>query len=326
MKDVAKIAGVTQPTVSHVINGTASISEAVKERVFAAIEELRYRPNALAKGLKTNSTKTIGLVMPDITNSYYACIAKEMERLLTEKGYMAFFSSTDYDKAREYKLIDKMMRYNVDGVFVMFEFLDKEPLKLLRQYGVPAVVLDGERDGYVKSHIYTDNELGGYLATKHLIERGRKRIAFASEKAAVLAIRERYEGYKRALSEAGLPLDDAIVIRDETLQYHFFAGHGYGEALAGKKIDAVFAATDTVALGILRTFFEQGIKTPRDIAVVGYDDLPFAKLITPALTTVEQPTDEIAAVALSELLAQIDGGDPQGETTVRPWLVVRETT
>ncbi|MDL2237772.1 LacI family transcriptional regulator [Christensenellaceae bacterium OttesenSCG-928-K19] len=326
MKDVAKKAGVTQPTVSHVINGTASISTAVKERVFAAIKELNYRPNALAKGLKTNSTKTIGLIMPDITNSYYACIAKEMEQLLIEKGYMTFFSSTNYSRDSEMRLVDKMMRYNVDGIFVMFEFLNEEPLKTLQQYGIPAVVLDDDAEQFIKSKINMDNELGGYLATKHLIERGRKRIAFAAEKAGILAMKDRFEGYKRALKEAGLPVDDAIVLRDETLQYRFDAGHDYGKQLVAKKIDGIFASTDMVALGVLRSFADQGIKVPDDIAVVGYDDIPLAELATPALTTMSQPAEKVAKAAMEQLLVQIAGEGEGEKVVVNPQLVVRETT
>ncbi len=326
MKDVAKRAGVTQPTVSHVINGTASISKEVRERVQAAIEELHYRPNALAKGLKTNTTKTIGLIVPDITNSYYACIAKEVEQVLVDRGYISFLSCTDYDEESEQKIVDKMMRYNVDGMFVMCEFLNREPLKQLKKYGVPTVTLDDRPNEYVDCMVYTDNRRGGYLATKHLIEKGCRRIAFLGEKMTMHSLQTRFEGYKDALEEAGLPLDEERLILDNTPQYRFDRGHDYGEKLVAKGIDGVFASTDMVALGAVRAFTEMGLKIPKDVAVVGYDDIPLAHLMVPALTTVAQSAQETAEAAIEQLFLQINGERCRKEIMLEPKLVIRETT
>lgn len=326
MKDVAKLAGVTQPTVSHVINGTASISKEVRERVHAAIEELQYRPNALAKGLKTNTTKTIGLIMPDITNSYYACIAKEVERLLVEKGYISFLSCTNYDTASEQKIVDKLMRYNVDGIFVMCEFLNREPLRQLKRYGVPTVTLDDCPCEYIASMVYTDNELGGYIATKHLIDRGRRRIAYLGEKFTMRSLSTRFEGYKRALLEANLPVDEDIIILDRALVYNFDTGLKFARQLADKGMDAIFASTDMIALGAMRALAEEGIRVPEDIALVGYDNIPLAELMTPALTTIAQSDSHIAAAATEQLLLQIMGEEYKSEVKLMPELIIRETT
>jgi LacI family transcriptional regulator len=325
MKDVAKLAGVTQPTVSHVINGTASISKDVCDRVNAAIEALQYRPNALAKGLKTNTTKTIGLIVPDITNSYYACIAKEVEQMLVENGYISFLSCTDYDVESEQKIVDKLMRYSVDGIFVMCEFLNREPLKQLKRYGVPTVTLDDCPSEYIASMVYTDNELGGYLATRHLIDRGRKRIAYLGEKVTMRSLQTRFEGYRRALLEAGLSLDEEIILLDRELAYRFDAGLQFGKKLADKGVDGVFASTDMIALGVARAFFEAGIRVPEDIALVGYDNIPLAELWTPALTTVTQPSGQIAEAAIEQLFLQIEGKKHKCEVKLMPELIVRET-
>jgi LacI family transcriptional regulator len=325
MKDVANLAGVTQPTVSHVINGTANVSREVTEKVHAAVEVLNYRPNALASGLKTNTTKTIGIISPDISNSYYSCIAKELEALLMAKGYISFLSSTDYDRDSEKKLIDKLLRYNVDGVVVMCEFLNSEPLKSLEYYGMPVVYFDyipDERDGCL---ISSDNVKGGYLAVSHLIERGKRRIAYLGEKELLYPLKMRYNGYKKALAEFGIPLDEDLVILDDDMVYNSSRGLQYGRMMLQKNPDAVFASTDMIAIGFMRACADSGVKIPDDVAIVGYDNIPLAPLMMPALTTVTQSAVDIAEVTLQQLLLQIEGKPYEKKIVLEPQLIIRET-
>ncbi|MDR1411540.1 MAG: LacI family transcriptional regulator [Spirochaetaceae bacterium] len=326
MKDVARMAGVTQPTVSHVINGTASISKEVSEKVLEAIRKLNYRPNELARGLKTNTSKTIGIVTPDITNSYYACIAKEIEILLVEKGYIAFLSNTDYNRASEQNVVDKLLRYNVDGILILCEFLNREPLKHLESYGVPAVFLDDgpqERGGCM---ISTDNEKGGYLAAKHLIDRGHRRIAYLGEKMSLHSLRMRYEGYRKALAESGISADEDLMILDNDTVYNFGKGIKYSESMLAKKPDAVFASTDMIAIGFMRACANAGIKIPDDIAIVGYDNIPLAALTMPSLSTITQSVEDIAANAVEQLFLQINNQGYEKCVVLEPELVIRNTT
>ncbi|MDR0708486.1 MAG: LacI family transcriptional regulator [Spirochaetaceae bacterium] len=326
MKDVARLAGVTQPTVSHVINGTASISKEVSEKVLEAIGKLNYRPNELARGLKTNTSKTIGIVTPDITNSYYACIAKEIEILLVQKGYIAFLSNTDYNRASEQNVIDKLLRYNVDGILILCEFLNREPLKHLERYGIPVVFLDDEPEEYSGCMISTDNERGGYLAAKYLIDRGHRRIAYLGEKMSLYPMKMRYEGYRKALTESGIPLNENLMILDNDTVYDFGKGLKYSESILAKKPDAVFASTDIIAIGFMRACISAGIKIPDDIAIVGYDNIPLAALTMPALSTITQFVEDIAANAVEQLFLQINNQQYEKYVVLEPQMVIRSTT
>jgi DNA-binding LacI/PurR family transcriptional regulator len=326
MKDVALLAGVTQPTVSHVINGTARISKVVSGRVMEAIKKLNYHPNELARGLKTNTSRTIGIVTPDITNSYYACIAKEIESLLIKRGYIAFLSNTDYNQESEQVLVDKLLRYNVDGVLILCEFLNRKPLKHLESYGIPVVFLDDEPEEHTNCMISTDNERGVYLATRYLIERGRRRIAYLGEKVSLFPLRMRYDGYRKALAESDIPLNKELIILDNDMVYNFGKGLKYGESILTKKPDAVFASTDIIAIGFMRACANAGIRIPDDIAIVGYDNIPLASLMTPSLTTVMQPVEEIATSAVEQLFLQIDEQPYEKYIVLKPQLVIRKTT
>ncbi|MDR1949117.1 MAG: LacI family transcriptional regulator [Spirochaetaceae bacterium] len=326
MKDVARLAGVTQPTVSHVINGTASISKPVADKVLEAIKKLNYRPNELARGLKTNTSRTIGIVTPDITNSYYACIAKEIEILLVKKGYIAFLSNTGYNRESEQALVDKFLRYNVDGVLVLCEFLNRKPLKQLESYDIPVVFLDDEPEDHAGCMISTENEQGGYLAAKHLIDRGRRRIAYLGEKVSLFPLRMRCEGYRMALIESDIPLNKDLMILDNDMVYNFGKGLKYGKGILTKKPDAVFASTDIIAIGFMRACANAGISIPDDIAVMGYDNIPLAALMTPALSTVTQPVEDIAANAVEQLFLQIDKQPYEKYIVLEPHLVIRKTT
>jgi DNA-binding LacI/PurR family transcriptional regulator len=326
MKDVARMAGVTQPTVSHVINGTASISKEVSEKVLEVIGKLNYRPNELARGLKTNTSKTIGIVTPDITNSYYACIAKEIETLLVKKGYIVFLSNTDYNRTSEQNVVDKLLRYNVDGILILCEFLNREPLKHLEAYGIPVVFLDDKPEEPGGCRISTDNEKGGYLAAKHLVDRGRRRIAYLGEKVPLYPLRMRYTGYRKALAESDIPLNKDLMILDNDMVYNFGKGLKYGNSILAKKPDAVFASTDIIAIGFMSACASAGIKIPDDIAIVGYDNIPLASLTMPALTTIRQPVEDIAAGAVEQLFLQINGQTPEKSIVLEPQLVIRNTT
>ncbi|MEG0357438.1 MAG: LacI family DNA-binding transcriptional regulator [Christensenellaceae bacterium] len=326
MKDVAKIAGVTQPTVSHVINGTASISKEVCKRVREAIEELNYRPNALAKGLKTNMTKTVGLIVPDISNSYYASLAKAGERLLTNNGYISFLSCTDYDGDNEQKLIELLLGYNVDGVIMMYQFANKNVCTQLTRSGVPFVAMDEVPSENVACSINSDSFYGGYLATQHLIEKGRTKIAYLSERLSSLSLAQRLDGYKKAQIDAGITPDESIIIVEKDAHDKVERGLMLGRKLNGKDIDAVFASTDVIAIGVLRALAEMKARVPKDVAVVGYDNIPMAAMSTPALTTVTQSVDMLAEIAVAELVRQMNGEKCRSEVLLKPELIVREST
>lgn len=326
MKDVAAKAGVTQPTVSHVINGTASISKEVCDRVNKVIKELGYRPNALAKGLKTNKTNIIGLIVPDITNGYYSHVAKQVEKRLTEAGYAYFLAYTSYNEKVEEDCVENFLQYNVDGIIIAYQFKNRKVIERLSKINKPFVVIEDEINDCPACKVDTDNEFGGYCATKHLIERGKKRIAFLSDSLKIKCVLDRYEGYTKALKEAGIEYDPSIVMSVDESADKFSAGLYLGEKISEKDIDGIFVTSDEVAFGVMRVFANKKKNIPKDVAIVGYDDIPMAQLITPALTTVSQPINSMIKNAIEFLLKIMEEDCELPALRLKPEIVIRETT
>lgn len=324
MKDVAMRAGVTQPTVSHVINGTASISKEVCDRVNKVIEELGYIPNAFAKGLKTNKTNIVGLIIPDISNGYYANIAKILEKSLTKKGYASFLACTNYSEKAEEKCIENFLRYNADAVIIAYQFSHEKSLEKLKNEGKPFVLMQDEEmlNDYC---VNTDDFFGGYTAAAHLLSTGRKKIAFAGEPFNLKAIENRYLGFKKALEEKEAGRKDNVFVVDDAAD-KFSCGLILGEKIADSDFDGVFCTSDVIALGVIRALHEKKIKVPDDVAVVGYDDIPVAKLTTPGLTTITQPSEKMANLCVENVIKLINGEEVGKTAVLKPKLTIRETT
>ena len=325
MKDVARRAGVTQPTVSHVINGTASISKEVRDRVNRVIEEMDYRPNAIAKGLKTNKTNIVGIIIPDIMNGYYTMMVMELERALKKRGYASFLSATGYQPQTEELCVHNLLQYNVEGVIICYQLLSRAPIEALRRARLPFVCIeDGEIDDPGDT-VRTDNVYGGYLATRHLLDAGYQNVAFVSESLHARALQDRFEGYRKALEERHMPLREELVLISDGITGKFEIGRAMGRRLLAGTADALFCTTDAVAFGVMRSLFEAGKQIPHEYALVGYDDSPMAPLANPALTTVSQEIPQVIALAMGILFARMSGEKRPEHSLVLPKLVVRET-
>ncbi len=326
MKDIAKLAGVTQPTVSHVINGTASISKEVTDRVNRVIAELNYRPNALAKGLKTNKTNIIGLIVPDVGNSFYALVARAVESTLVKLGYAVFLACTYYNEASEINYLDNLLQYNVDGIILAYQLTNRLSIDKLIRMNKPFVTLDDELWNNPESSVRINHFQGGYIATEHLLKIGRKRVAFVSEPLIMEAIKERFEGYKKAYEDSGLSFDPRLVVTAQSVYDKFKMGLDLGRKIVGREPDGIFATSDVIAFGVMRALSEAGKQVPRDIALIGYDDVPMAKVATPALSTVAQPVGKMADIGIAKLVAVMQSEPQQNEDILKPKLVIRETT
>jgi DNA-binding LacI/PurR family transcriptional regulator len=325
MKDVAQRAGVTQPTVSHVINGTASISKDVRDRVNRVIEELDYRPNAIAKCLKTKRTNIVGIVIPDMLNDFYTMLVRKLESELQQKGYVTFLACTGYDSSSEERCIRSFMQYNVEGIIVCYQLVSRDLYGLMRRSRMPFVKIEDGTDEMPEKSVDVDNFYGGYVATRYLLGLGRKRIAFISEAMRVNVMQHRLDGYKQALSDEGIEVDDSLIIFSRETTDKSFMGMRLGAEALQKDIDGAFITSDSVAIGVLRLLREQGVKMPEDIAIVSHDDTPSAKFTFPMLTTVVQPVSEIAACTIELLMRQIAGDETTGQELIRGRLVIRET-
>ena len=325
MKDVAERAGVSQPTVSHVINGTASISQSVKDRVNSIIKELDYRPNGIAKCLKTTKTNIIGVLIPDLFNEFYTMLVRTLETKLQGKGYVTLLSSTGYDPVSETRCIESLTRYNVEGIIICYQLLNRDLYAQLDRANIPFVKIEDGTNEFPDNSVDVDNINSGYIATDFLIQKGYRRIAFVSEAMRVHAMQHRLEGYLKALKENGIEQRDDMIITSDMDIDKTSLGMSLGDRVLESGAEAVFVTSDSVAVGLLRFLREHGKRVPDDIAVVSNDDTPAAKFTYPMLTTVEQPVEEITDRAMEIILAHINGEDAVPADKIRGSLVIRET-
>ncbi|MEA4854100.1 MAG: LacI family DNA-binding transcriptional regulator [Christensenella sp.] len=332
MNDVAKAAGVTQSTVSHVINKSASVSDGVYNRVQEAIKELGYQPNIMAKSLKTKKTNVIGLIVPDICIPFFAEIAKEVEANIQKAGYILMLCNTFYSPELENKFVSTLIQYNVAGLIVSYGVSDPNIYHTIIENEISVVTLDDKVDlvNIQIPSIEVDNFSGSDLAVSHLKEIGAKKIYYASEPLSNKALRNRFEGYKSAMLQYGYDFDDSMCFIESNQSDKVNMGYNIGaKIILNKEIDAVFASNDQLACGIIKRFLEYGISIPEEIAIVGYDNVVWSKFISPALTTIAQPNVTMAQLGSRNLLTLIKGGtlpDDEQEIILQPSLIIREST
>ena len=326
MTDVARVADVSVSSVSHVINGTRFVSEALAERVRSAMEELGYTPDATARSLRVGRTDTIGLVIPDNSNPFFAELARRIEDAGFEAGYTTVLANSDESPKRELQYVRALISKRVDGVILAPSRTDDATLTPeLRNAGIPVVVIDREIGG--ADVVLYDNAGGGYDATRHLIDLGHTRIACVTGPACLAPAAQRLRGFRRAVQDAGLDNGDRAVAEAD---FHFEGGRQATRQLlaGGLGFTGLFAANDVMAIGAIRELSDHGISVPCDMSVIGFDDAPIAEMISPALTTIRQPLQDIADTAIGLLLDRVAGrrsGDP-ARHVLPSSLVIREST
>jgi LacI family transcriptional regulator len=331
MKDVARLAGVSQPTVSHVINGTASISDSVVKRVNEAIEQLGYVPNAMAKGLKTHRSSIIGILVPDVGIRYYGEMVKAVEALLRKRGFMVFLCNTFYSGQLEREYIQTLIQHNVLGVVSGSDFIDERSVSLLKKHSIPVVMLDSREYNDECINVRVDNEMLARMAVSHLYDVGARVISYCSEPLGVAVLEKRYQYFKMAVEEFGLEFDDkrCFIAQNVYDDYNKMKmGYNIGaNILLYDNIDAVFASSDEFAFGIISRLKEHGIEIPSQIQIMGCDNDPFSKLITPQLTTIWQPINKVADIGVSMLASQINGETVESSSVcLEPNIIIREST
>ena len=305
IKDVARLAGVSTTTVSHVINKTRFVAEATQEKVMEAVKELNYAPSAVARSLKCNSTRTIGMLVTQSTNLFFSEVIDGVESYCYRQGYTLILCNTGgiYEKQRDY--IRMLAEKRVDGILVMCSDLTEELSEMLaRHKDIPKVIMDWGPESSQADKIIDNSEEGGYLATKYLIDRGHKDIACLSGHFEKLACQERIAGYRRAMAEANLSVDE-----DWILEGNFECDTAVLAAdkivAMDKKPSAVFCFNDTMALGLMSRLQQKGIRVPEDMSVIGYDNIELAEYFSPPLTTVHQPKRRVGKNAFEILLERI---------------------
>jgi len=311
ISDVAKRAGVSTMTVSRVINNSGYISQETQERVMKAVTELGFVPNALARSLRFKQTKTIALVLTDITNPFFTTLARGVEDAASKNGFTVMFSNTDESVAEEAEHINTLLQKQVDGVLLVPAGSSSETITFIQERGTPLVVLDRRVPGVLVDTVRCDSLPGAYEVTRHLIELGHRRIAMLSGPLEISTSADRAAGYRRAMQEAGIAIDP------QWLRYGMFTQRS-GYELARDILPltprptAVFAGNNFIAIGAYTALREAGLRIPQDISLVTFDDLPAPLVLEPFLTTVDQPAYEMGYQATQLLLAYL-GGEPPAE-------------
>ncbi|RKF13658.1 LacI family DNA-binding transcriptional regulator [Alginatibacterium sediminis] len=326
MKDVAKLAVVSTSTVSHVINKSRYVSEEITERVLKAAKQLNYSPSALARSLKTNRTRTIGLLLTTSTNPFFAEVVKGVERRCYEQNYNLILCNSEGDETRMKASVNTLLERRVDGLILLCSTLEGQHLDVFDCYkDIPTVVMDWGDTHFPSDKIKDNSHLGGYMATQYLIEHGHKKIACITGPLDRQQAQQRFNGFKQALKEAGLALQQQWIIPS-----NFECDGGYeafNTLLASSELpSAIFVCNDMMAMGVINAAHKKGIRVPEDISLIGYDDVDIAKYMVPALTTIHQPKFRLGSTAVDTLLKRIENKDALlKQVQLEPTLVIRNS-
>ncbi|MEV6928160.1 LacI family DNA-binding transcriptional regulator [Dactylosporangium sp. NPDC051485] len=308
-RDVARLAGTSEAVVSYVLNdGPRKVAPATRGRILEAIKELGYRPNAVARSLKTSRTMTIGLVVPDNSNPFFAELARTIEDAGFAAGYTMLLGNAMGDDVREAKYIRTLIDRQVDGLIVVPAHGPRGWITELSGTPVPRLVLDRELELPGATHVLVDNEGGGHAATTHLLQHGRQRIGCLAGLADIHPTVDRVAGWRRALTQAGRDPADAPLMH---VPFGRADGYHAGRRLlsGAQRPDALFVTSDEQALGVLRAAAELGLRVPDDVAICAFDGIDGAAYTVPALTTMRQPVDQLGRSAVEWLVGKI--ADPE---------------
>jgi LacI family transcriptional regulator len=324
--DVARLAGVSTATVSRALNGTAPIAPPTRAAIEAAVEQLGYRPNSIARSLVTKSTQTIALLLPDIANPFYAGLVAGIQAYALAHDRTMLLCTTEGDPEREEQYLQLLRDKQVDGALVDGLVLPPDRIGRFVRDGFPIVCLDRDIDSSAIPLVQVDNRLGGRLATEHLLALGHTRIAHVTGARTLHISDDRRDGYRDALRDAGVEARHSLV---EPGTFTEEGGYLAARALLERepRLTAIFAANDLSAVGVLNALAEAGHYVPNDVSVVGFDDLRLAAYTSPPLTTIRQPAEEIAQLATELLIALTRGEDVRRMRHVlAPTLVERGST
>jgi len=325
IRDVARMAGVSTATVSHVVNKTRFVSEEVRARVLEAVERCAYYPNAHARSLASGRSQTLGLLISDISNPFFPELVKAIETAAFERGYDVVLSNTNYDPERTSRYVRRLIERKVAGVALMTSELDAALIAELARREVSVVFLDLGETGVHMSNLRVDYEAGIEEAINHLAELGHREIAFVSGPAHLRSAARRLEAFRASLGRHLPDAPERIWRGDFKLSGGREAARGMLES--GELPTAVVAANDLMAMGAMAEFRAAGLQLPREVSVVGFDDIAFAALAEPPLTTVCLPRAELGRRAVEALLETINHPEQLGkEVDIPTHLVTRGST
>ncbi|MGE5551570.1 MAG: LacI family DNA-binding transcriptional regulator [Bacteroidota bacterium] len=305
IKEVAARAGVSPSTVSRALSGKVTVNLETRQRVLAAVQELNYKPNVLAQGLKEGRSKTIGLFIPNIRILVFPAAIKGITDVAEKHGYTVVLCNTDENLETERFYVDNLCRRLVDGLIFSTATAASSHIIKLKEQGYPIVLLIRYLNDEIDT-IMVDNFKGGFEATEFLLNRGYRRIAMVNGTMELDLYRQRFAGYQAALREYGVEYDEGLVVHGtRAWEEGYRAMHEIWRR--GRRPEAVFGASDPKALGVMKAVKERGLRVPEDVAVIGYDNLEMSELSDPPLTTMAQPFYEAGARAAERLIELMDG-------------------
>ncbi len=329
MREFAKLVGFSKTTVSMVFNDAPGIPKKTKDKVLKAARKFDYQPSMVARSLRSKRTKAIGLMLPSITNPFFSEIVKGEEDLAIEEGYSAILCNYDEDIKKESLYFRMFEDRWIDGIIFSGIIGDKHEANYIEEIekkGIPIVFIDRGLEGHLDDVVMVDNHEATRRGTKYLIELGHRRIGFMSGPTEIRIFAERLKGYKEALQESEIEFDPSLVIEGEqSAKATEFATEKF---LIQKALPtAILTTSDVVAITVVRALQKSGLVVPDDISVMGFDDIPFASLVIPSLTTIAQPMQEMGREAFKLLVDKMERKEvPKRKIVLSTKLVIREST
>jgi DNA-binding LacI/PurR family transcriptional regulator len=327
MNDVAKKAGVSIVTVSRVVNNNSNVNEATRTKVLKAIKELKYQPSRVAKRLRSKSISgnLLGIMIPDIQNPFYVDVLRGIEDIAYKHRYAIIVSNFGQDEKKERMYLDILQSESIDGLIVAPAHENDSKVKEVLKTGLPMVCVDRGLKDVDVDVVLVSNQKGSYDAVSHLISQHYKKIAFIAGKPQIPSSRLREKGYTQALEENGIPIDQKLIKRGDST-------HESGVKLCEELIkmknppDAILTGNNLITLGALETIHKYGLSIPKDIAIIGFDDMNWSNSLNPPLTAVRQPAYEIGKRAAELLIQRIDDPTrPSIQMMLNTELIIRKS-
>ncbi|TGB04034.1 catabolite control protein A [Halobacillus salinus] len=322
--DVAREANVSMATVSRVVNGNPNVKPATRKKVHDAIERLGYRPNAVARGLASKKTTTVGVIIPDISSIFFAELARGIEDIATMYNYNIILSNSDQNKDKEIHLINAMLGKQVDGLVFMGGKITDDHIREFKTASVPiALAATVDESGETPS-VNINYEQAAYDATELLLSHNNEKVAFVSGPEDTVVNTQKLEGYKRAMKDQGHNPDQWIVTGD----YSYDSGIEAFEQLMEMedKPSAVFVSADEMALGVIHGAQDNGVRVPEDLEVFGFDNTRLATMVRPTLSTVVQPMYDIGAVAMRLLTKFMNKEEVEDQSVILPHRIIERNS
>jgi len=327
LKDVAKDVGISPMAVSKALNGKGGVSADTMGKIMEAVKRLNYTPNVVAQSLRLNSTKTIGIVVSDSSQSFFAKVVKGIEDTASVYGYNIILCNTDQSYEKEMNAVQVLINKRIDGLILAASMLTKkEDVAFLKGFGVPFVFLIRRSESDEVDYVINDNVIGAYQMVSYLLKSGSHKIHFINLYEESPSGKDRLAGYRKALEEYHIPYDEHMVLNTKpTIE----DGYAMMRQLLDRDedIETVFCGCDVIGIGVMEAIFDKGLKIPNDIRVAAYDDIDFAAYLRVPLTTVRQPKYSIGCKGTELLIDKIKSNEKEIQHLIlKPELIIRQST